>query len=82
MTDSISVVIPCFQQGFFLKDALASLQEQTYPFWEAIIVNDGSTDDSVEVAKGFGAKIVTHPRSLGNGAAIKSGARFASGENN
>lgn len=53
MTNLISVVIPCFQQGHFLEDAIASLRAQTYPFWEAIVVNDGSTDDTESIALHF-----------------------------
>lgn len=51
MNDLISVIIPCYQQGRFLHDAVTSLQAQTYPDWEAIIVNDGSTDETALVAR-------------------------------
>lgn len=46
----ISVVIPCYQQGRFLKSCIESLQSQTYKNWEAIIVNDGSTDFTESIA--------------------------------
>lgn len=46
MSDLVSVIIPCYQQGCFLLDAISSLQAQTYSNWEAIIVNDGSSDDT------------------------------------
>jgi len=42
----ITVIIPCFQQGRFLGECIKSLQVQTYTNWEAIIVNDGSTDNT------------------------------------
>lgn len=42
----ISVVIPLYNQGVYLPDCLRSLQAQTYPHWQAIVVDDGSTDDS------------------------------------
>jgi glycosyltransferase involved in cell wall biosynthesis len=48
---TVSVIIPCFNQARFLGDCLASLQGQTYPHWQAIIVNDGSTDDTEAVAR-------------------------------
>jgi glycosyltransferase involved in cell wall biosynthesis len=40
----VSVVIPCFDHGSYLNETLDSLQAQTYPFFEVIIVDDGSTD--------------------------------------
>ncbi|HMQ08617.1 MAG TPA: glycosyltransferase family A protein [Saprospiraceae bacterium] len=49
----ISVIIPCYNQAHYLPDALYSLQEQDYTDWEAIVVNDGSTDDTENVARSF-----------------------------
>lgn len=50
MNPTVSVIIPCFNQARFLPDCIASLQAQTYPHWEAIIVNDGSPDNTREMA--------------------------------
>lgn len=47
----VSVIVPCYNQAQYLEDALQSVLEQTYPAWECIIVNDGSTDNSEEIAK-------------------------------
>lgn len=47
----VSVIIPCFNQAHFLPEALASVFEQTLESWECIIVNDGSTDETEEIAK-------------------------------
>ena len=47
---------------------------------EVLVVNDGSTDDTAAVAQAAGARVLHHPYSKGNGAAIKTGARAASGE--
>lgn len=47
---SFSVVIPCFNQAHFLKDSLSSLINQTYHDWEAVIINDGSTDNTDKIA--------------------------------
>lgn len=44
--DLVTVIIPCFQQGRFLRECIESLQSQTYSNWEAIVVNDGSTDET------------------------------------
>lgn len=49
----ISVVIPCYNHGHYLPYALESILAQTYPYWEAIIVDDGSTDNTREVAQRY-----------------------------
>jgi len=47
----VSVIVPCYNYGSFLDEALQSILEQTFLDWECIIVNDGSTDNTDEVAK-------------------------------
>ncbi|MFO1211295.1 MAG: glycosyltransferase family 2 protein [Paenacidovorax caeni] len=56
------------------------LQMQIVGEIEVLVVNDGSTDDTAAVAQAAGARVVHHPYSKGNGAAIKTGARSALGE--
>jgi glycosyltransferase involved in cell wall biosynthesis len=46
----ISIIVPCFNQGGYLLDTLQSVFNQTYTNWECIIINDGSTDDTEEIA--------------------------------
>ena len=46
----ISVIVPCYNQGAFLDDCLSSIYNQTYSNWECIVVDDGSTDNTVAVA--------------------------------
>ncbi len=55
----ISVIIPCYNQGRYLYEALESVVKQTYQNFEVIIVNDGSTDNTQEVAEEF---IRIHPQ--------------------
>jgi len=47
----VSIIVPCFNQAQYLEEALQSVLEQTYSNWECIIVNDGSPDNTEEVAQ-------------------------------
>jgi len=49
----VSVIIPAYNQARYLGQALQSLLDQTYPDWDAIVVDDGSTDETAQVAQGF-----------------------------
>jgi len=76
---SLSIVIPAKNESGAIGDVIARAVEK-HPDAEIIVVDDGSTDDTVSVAEGAGAKVVRHPESLGNGAAVKAGARAAQGD--
>jgi glycosyltransferase involved in cell wall biosynthesis len=77
--ESLSIVIPAKNEATSIGDIVKSASTN-YPDAEIIVVDDGSTDDTSEIAKNAGAIVVRHPESLGNGAAVKSGARVANGE--
>ena len=47
----VSVIIPCYNQAHFLSEAVESVIKQTFADWECIIVNDGSPDNTTQVAK-------------------------------
>ncbi|MVN21124.1 glycosyltransferase family 2 protein [Mucilaginibacter arboris] len=49
----VSIIIPCFNYGKFLSDALDSALAQTYSNWECIVVNDGSTDNSEVIGRKY-----------------------------
>ena len=51
MKPLISVVVPCYNQAQYLDECLQSVLDQTFTDWECIIVNDGSPDNTEEVAK-------------------------------
>src|SRR3546814_1240420 len=75
----LSVILPAKNEAEGLRQTLPRLRE-AQPDAELIVVNDGSTDDTASVAAAHGARVLSSPYSMGNGAAIKRGARAASGE--
>lgn len=79
MSNRLSIILPAHNEAANLRSLLAKLMAQ-FPDAEIIVVNDGSSDETVEVCQSFGVRIVSHPYSLGNGAAVKAGARVAQGE--
>jgi glycosyltransferase involved in cell wall biosynthesis len=76
---SLSIVIPAKNEAGAIAAVVAGAKKE-YPDAELIVVDDGSSDDTAKVAERAGAKVIRHPESLGNGAAIKAGARAASGD--
>lgn len=75
----LSVVLPARNEAAALRTLLPALRA-LLPAAEIVVVDDGSTDDTAEVAQAAGARLIRHPYPKGNGAAIKSGARAAAGE--
>ncbi len=75
----LSIIIPAKNEGTSIKDVISRAKDR-FPDAELILVDDGSSDDTAAIAEQAGAKIVRNPESLGNGAAVKSGARAASGD--
>jgi len=57
----VSVVIPLFNQGIYLHDSVTSVLNQSYRHWELIIVNDGSTDNSLQIAHNIFKQYRNHP---------------------
>lgn len=74
-----SVVMPAKNEAATVATVVSAIMAR-YPDFEVIVVDDGSTDRTAALASEAGAKVVSHPYSKGNGAAIKSGARAAVGE--
>ncbi|MDD2496132.1 MAG: glycosyltransferase family 2 protein, partial [Tissierellia bacterium] len=46
----VSIIVPCFNQAKYLLETVESVISQTYTNWECIIINDGSSDNTKEVA--------------------------------
>ncbi len=76
---AVSVVIPAYNEGAVIAQVVADLAGAG-PWHEIIVVDDGSNDDTSAHAAAAGAAVVTHPYNKGNGAAVKTGIRRATGE--
>jgi glycosyltransferase involved in cell wall biosynthesis len=75
----ISIIIPAYNESATIGMVIEKIKI-LYPHFEIIVVNDGSRDNTEEAAREAGAIVYSHPYNIGNGAAIKSGIRIASGE--
>lgn len=79
MTDrDISVIIPAKDEGVSIGSVIKRIKAEM-PGAEILVVDDGSTDNTSEICEVEDVKVIVHPYSKGNGAAIKSGAREAKG---
>jgi len=75
----LSIVLPAKNEAAALTNVLPALRK-SLPEAEIIVVDDGSTDDTAEICRQNGVRSLRQPYSMGNGAAIKRGARASSGE--
>ena len=81
VTPFFSVVIPLYNKAEYIEDTLKSVLNQNYKNFEIVIVNDGSTDQSVPILRQYAdISILEHNRSLGYGAALKTGIQAAKGD--
>lgn len=78
---SLSVVIPAKNESRSLPALLTDLQARLNNIpglrHEILVIDDGSTDGTAACARAAGARVISHPQSLGNGAAVKRGIRAA-----
>lgn len=75
----VTVIVPCLNQAHYLRAALNSVACQTYPSVETIVVDDGSTDDTAQVAASAGAMVFRQPN-RGVSAARNHGLQAADGD--
>jgi glycosyltransferase involved in cell wall biosynthesis len=84
MQGLVSVVVPAFNRGFIIGAALESVLNQTYQDWEAVIVDDGSTDNTREIVRDYARsdsrmRLIEHQHQKGAQAARNTGIRNARG---
>jgi glycosyltransferase involved in cell wall biosynthesis len=76
----VSVIIPCYRQAHFLSDAIESVLTQSYPNVEAIVINDGSPDDTADVAARYSSVRYVEQANRGLAAARNAGLAHSHGE--
>ncbi|MGD1909709.1 MAG: glycosyltransferase family 2 protein [Rivularia sp. (in: cyanobacteria)] len=82
MQKLVSVIIPCFNAERWIAEAIDSCLEQTYPQIEIIVIDDCSTDKSIEIIKSYGDKIIWKPlpQNKGGSYARNRGIALSKGE--
>ena len=79
----ISILIPAYNESGIIADVVsgvrATMDLLSRPY-EILVIDDGSTDETALQAQNAGARVVSHPYNIGNGAAIKTGIRQAKGD--
>jgi glycosyltransferase involved in cell wall biosynthesis len=77
----VSVIIPAFNAGAFIKRTIDSILAQTYNDYEIIVVDDGSTDNTAKVVGNYGSKVnYIYQKNSGTGAARNTGIAAAKGQ--
>jgi glycosyltransferase involved in cell wall biosynthesis len=76
---AVSVLIPACNEEAAIGPLVRELAEAA-PWHEILVIDDGSTDRTAEQAEAAGARLIRHPYNKGNGAAVKTGIRAASGQ--
>lgn len=75
----VTVLMPAFNEEGAIANTIKRVKE-LYPDFEILVIDDGSTDNTVQEAMDAGANVYPHPYNMGNGAAIKTGLRTARGD--
>jgi glycosyltransferase involved in cell wall biosynthesis len=77
--ETLSIILPAKNEARGLEVLLPKLVS-LYPGSQILVVDDGSDDNTIDVCKRHAVDVISHPYSMGNGAAIKTGARTAKGD--
>jgi glycosyltransferase involved in cell wall biosynthesis len=77
--ETVTVALPAFNEAEGIGEVVAAIKAAA-PWHEILVIDDGSTDGTGSAAAAAGARVVKHPYNKGNGAAVKSAIRNATGE--
>jgi len=75
----VTIVLPSFNEAANIGETIQKIK-LLYPDFEILVIDDGSTDSTMEKAVAAGANVWPHPYNIGNGAAVKTGLRCAAGK--
>ena len=75
----VTILLPAYNEAGVIGETIRAIRA-LHPDFEILVVDDGSTDNTMREAMEAGANVWPHPYNMGNGAAIKSGLRCARGE--
>ena len=75
----VSVIIPAYNEADIIGELVTDIKN-LYADFEIVVIDDGSEDTTADQARQAGATVFTHPYNIGNGAAVKSGIRVATGD--
>ncbi|MBF0452771.1 MAG: glycosyltransferase family 2 protein [Candidatus Magnetomorum sp.] len=75
----LSIIIPAYNESDTIESVIHTIQS-IYHDAEIIVIDDASSDKTADIAQNAGATVLRHPYNIGNGAAIKTGIRNASGD--
>jgi glycosyltransferase involved in cell wall biosynthesis len=76
---TVSIVIPAMNEAAVVGDIVSRVRAAA-SWHEVLVIDDGSSDATAERAREAGARVIRHPYNKGNGAAVKTGIRHATGE--
>lgn len=80
----LSIILPAFNEeiviGQVIDDIQSVLQKEYQGSYEILVIDDGSDDRTTEFAEKAGARVISHPHNIGNGAAVKTGIRESLGK--
>ncbi|SDO99714.1 glycosyltransferase family 2 protein [Desulforhopalus singaporensis] len=75
----VTILLPAYNEELAIGETIRKIHG-LYPDFEILVIDDGSTDNTMQAAMDAGANVWPHPYNIGNGAAIKTGLRMARGE--